>query len=344
MLNAVKVRGHKPSEDGYMLLAAIFLLFLFAISLTIAAPIVARSIQRDREVETMYRGMQYRRAVQLYYRKFGAYPPSIDALVKTQNIRFLRKRYIDPMTGKDDWKPVLFGQNKAPLALGFFGEPLAAGATALAGTGPSGGNSAGNGLGTTAGSSFGSGSSGSGSGFGSGSGSSLFGPSGSGQQNPTSGSGTGPTSGSGTGSGTSGTSGQSGSSGSGSSSGSGFMSGQTGQTFGGAGIVGFSPAPTLQSILTYKKMNHYNEWEFTYSPLSEQKQITGGNAGSSGLPGSGTTGTGGNTGSSFFGGSSGSGSTGGSTFGGGSSIGGSGTGGTSGTGAGPGSTSSQPQF
>ena len=84
------------------------------------------SIQRDREEETMQRGKQYIRAVQLYYRKFNAYPPNVDALVKTNNIRFLRKKYIDPTTGKDEWKAIMFGQNKTPQAMGFFGQPLAA--------------------------------------------------------------------------------------------------------------------------------------------------------------------------------------------------------------------------
>jgi len=142
-----------------MLLAVIFMLFLLSLSLAVAAPEIAKSIQRDREVETMERGKQYIRAIQLYYRKFGSYPPSIDALVKTNNIRFLRKKYIDPMTGKDDWKPILFGQNKAPLAMGFFGQPLAGmgGAAPIAGIGPSGGNGvAGSGFGSQTGSGFGS--------------------------------------------------------------------------------------------------------------------------------------------------------------------------------------------
>ena len=103
-------------------------------------PASPASIQRDREVETFHRGMQYRRAVQLYYRKFHAYPPNADALVKTNEIRFLRKKYIDPMTGKADWKPVMYGQNKTPTAMGFFGQPLSGNATTIAGVGPSGGN------------------------------------------------------------------------------------------------------------------------------------------------------------------------------------------------------------
>ncbi len=107
------------SEEGYVILAAIFFMTLLVLSLTIAAPIVAKSIQRDRDVETFHRGMQYRRAIQLYYRKFHAYPPNMDALVNTNQIHFLRKKYADPITAKNDWKPVMFGQNKAPTALGF---------------------------------------------------------------------------------------------------------------------------------------------------------------------------------------------------------------------------------
>jgi type II secretory pathway pseudopilin PulG len=263
MAKKISIRNRKPSEGGFMLLAAMFLLFLLAISLTIAAPMIAKSIQRDREVETMRRGKQYTRAIQLYYRKLGAYPPSIDALVKTNNIRFLRKRYLDPMTGKDDWKPILFGQNKAPLALGFFGEALAGGATAIAGTGPSGGNTTPNaGLGSSGTTSF--------TGLG------LT------QNSNTPGASSGSTAG---------TSDQTGSTGTtGTSSGTGIFGSQNSQTFGGAGIVGFEPASAKQSILLYKKKDHYNQWEFTYSPLSDQMKQAGGNTGTIGQPASSLTG------------------------------------------------------
>ena len=117
-------RGPKPSEEGYILVAVIFMLAILVIAMSVAAPRIAKSIQRDREWETMHRGKQYARAVKLYYKKFGSYPPSVDALVKTNEIRFLRKKYLDPTTGKEEWKPVRYGQNKAPTAMGFFGQPL----------------------------------------------------------------------------------------------------------------------------------------------------------------------------------------------------------------------------
>ena len=260
----------KPSEEGYILIGVIILLALFIIAMLVAAPRIAASIQRDREVETMHRGKQYIRAIQLYYRKFNRYPPSIDALVKTNEIRFLRKRYTDPITGKDDWKPINFCQNKAPLAMGFFGQPLGgiSGCGPIVGTGPSGGN----GLQGT--SMFGS--------------PPTTGPQGSVNTNPPSttspttdqpgGTGTPPTTGT---SGTPGTTGTPGTDG-GSGSGTGTDTNGNplgGATFGGAGIVGFSPVGEKQSILVYKTKNHYNEWEFTYSPQMDQQQMMGGSTG-----------------------------------------------------------------
>ena len=74
----------------------------------------------------------------------------------------------------------------------------------------------------------------------------------------------------------------------GSSSGS-DQSGQSGQTFGGAGIIGFSPASDKRSILIYKKKDHFNEWEFTYDPISDTKVMTSGGAGGIGQPATNTT-------------------------------------------------------
>jgi type II secretory pathway pseudopilin PulG len=270
------------SEQGYVMLIAIFFIALLVISLSVAAPKIARSIQRDRDLETFHRGMQYRRAIQLYYRKFHAYPPNVEALVNTNDIRFLRKKYKDPITGQDDWKPIAFGQNKTPTAMGFFGQPLAGNASTLAGIGPGGAG----GLpgATTPGGAFGGSSSGNG----------IFGSSGDGSQSPAAG-GSSPTDNSG---GTTGTDG-SGSAGSGggtstgsapsTGSGTDTSSSPSGPTFGGAGIIGFSPASPNASILVYKKKQHYNEWEFTYDPLSDMQTVGGGNAGLVGQPASSTT-------------------------------------------------------
>jgi type II secretory pathway pseudopilin PulG len=246
----------RHAEQGYILVAVIFLLALLTLTLAIAAPKVAKQIQRDRELETMQRGKQYIRAIKLYYKKFGAYPPTVDALVKTNNIRYLRKKYTDPTTGKELWKPVLFGLNKAPTAMGFFGQPIAG--STIAGIRVSGGNTSGGSALTSGSTDPSTAPSTSATGTAIDSSSSSAGSSGLGSG------GTGSSS--------------LGSGGTGSSS-----TGLSGQTFGGAGIIGFSPNSPKQSILVYKKKNHYNEWEFVYDPLSEQTVISS-SAGAIGQP------------------------------------------------------------
>lgn len=273
----------KPSEEGYLLVAVMFLLAMLVLSMAVAVPKIREDIQRDRDVETMRRGQQYQRAIRLYYRKFRAYPPSVDALVKTNEIRFLRKRYKDPITGKDDWKPIQFGQNKTPPAMGFFGQPMVG--QDLGGTGPGSvagaapiGSGSGSFMGGSSGGSsiFGSGSTGTGS-------TGLGGTSSSGFGSSFGSTGT-------TGSTATGTTGASGSD-STASTGS-----TSAQTFGGGGIIGFSPGSDKQSILVYKKKNHYNEWEFLYSPLADQTMRIGGNSGVNGTPAGSLNGTGTQTG------------------------------------------------
>jgi type II secretory pathway pseudopilin PulG len=239
----------RPGEEGFLMIAVMFLLAILVIGMAVAAPRIRDSIQREREVETMHRGKQYVRAIQLYYRKFHAYPPNLDALVKTNDVRFLRKKYTDPITGKDDWKPIYFGQNKQPTVWGFFGQPL--GGSSVAGTGPSGGNGL---QGVQNGTMNQPGQPGS---------TSLF----------NSNSGAGSQTGIGANS-TSAAPGDSTNDSNGTDSngnpGGGPGNGLSGTTFGGAGIIGFSPASDKQSILVYKKQNHYNKWEFVYDPMSEQ--------------------------------------------------------------------------
>jgi type II secretory pathway pseudopilin PulG len=119
----IPTQDRPTDEGGFMLLGLIVVIFIILLTLSVAAPIVARSLRRDREVEAVHRGNQYVRAIQLYYKKFGRYPGSLDQLEKSNNIRFLRQKYADPITGKNDWRIIPVGQNKTTVKW-FFGEPL----------------------------------------------------------------------------------------------------------------------------------------------------------------------------------------------------------------------------
>jgi hypothetical protein len=285
-----------------VLLGVLFLMVMVLMVLAIAAPKVAADIERDREVELMHRGKQYQRAIQLYYRKFNAYPPNMDALEKTNEIRFLRKRYKDPITGKDEWHLIHFGEAKTPTAMGFFGQPIGGGmgSQTLGGIGPGGvGQTIGSPIG---GSTFGnsssigsstadpnSGTTGSGTTGSSGSSTNQTGTTTTDPNSTTGASGTtsGTSSGSSNGT-TSGTTGGSSTSAFGNSSTS--SSGQ-GQTFGGGGIIGVESTSPKVAILEYKKKKHFNEWEFVYDPAMERLTISS----NIGTVGQGTNGSGNTT-------------------------------------------------
>ncbi len=353
------------TEDGYLLLTVLVMIFLMLLALSVAAPKVAKEIQRDKEREAMERGLQYRRAIQLYYKKFGAYPTDIKQLEKTNEIRFLRKRYTDPITGKDDWRLIHMGQAKVP-PLGFFGQPLQAGLSSVS-TGPGGGsiyaNSNTDGSGDANGSSAGS-TNGSPSGLSNGTangtpngtappaagGSSSFGFSNGSSNNGSSG-GFG-SQGSGFGSSSSGGFGSSnngfGSSGNGGvggtppgTNGQGGINNNSGSTFGSAGpIVGVGIPVKKDSMLEYHKQKKYSDWEFVYDPQTDMMMAggitNGGNingAGTNNNPtGTGINGTNGSSGSSGGFGNFGSSGSGGSS--GGSSGSGFGNFGNSGSGSG----------
>jgi len=101
--------GTEERERGSALLVVFLFAAMVAIFLYAELPIVVMEAQRQKEQTLMDRAAQYQRAIQVFYRARHTYPPSIDALENTNNLRFLRRRYKDPMTGKDDWRLLHMG-------------------------------------------------------------------------------------------------------------------------------------------------------------------------------------------------------------------------------------------
>lgn len=97
-------RRRQNSQAGYFLLVVLFMVALLMLAVTAGAPSVAQQVKRDREIEMIHRGAQYARAVKRFYRKFGRYPTSVEQLENTNNIRFLRRQYADPMVQDGKWK------------------------------------------------------------------------------------------------------------------------------------------------------------------------------------------------------------------------------------------------
>jgi type II secretory pathway pseudopilin PulG len=254
----------RKNQRGYVLLAILFALTLLIIGLAAAAPSVATALKRTKEDELVRRGQQYSLAIRRFYKKFGRYPSDIDQLESTNNIRFLRRRYLDPLTGKDDWKPIQFGQ--ARPSLGFFGEKV----TTIGGASP-----AGPGLGP---STIGTGSGGT-------SDSNSSNPSTPGASTP------GSTAPGAPGAGASGGQGSSPAGPAGSASNPLSTDQLSGKTFGGGAIVGVSVPSQKESLKEFQQKNHYNEWQFVYDPTMDP--TTRGALGTAGAGGVGVPGIGG---------------------------------------------------
>jgi len=88
-------------ERGYVLLSLLLGVSLLVIAAAAIAPTIASQIRRDRETELIHRAAEYRRAVRRFARQTGRYPMSLDDLESTHGIRYLRKRYKDPISGGD---------------------------------------------------------------------------------------------------------------------------------------------------------------------------------------------------------------------------------------------------
>src|SRR3954464_98533 len=121
----------RDRESGYVMMTLLLIMALMVIFTAAIIPEITFEIKRDREEEMIHRGVQYSRAIRAYYKKFGRYPVKMEDLENTSQLRFLRKRYKDPLTNKD-FRLLHFGEAKLSLN----GIGMIAGASPIGSTGP----------------------------------------------------------------------------------------------------------------------------------------------------------------------------------------------------------------
>ncbi len=93
-------------EKGFALLVIFLIAAAVAFTMYQELPRAAFESARDKEQLLMDRGNQYKRAIQVYYAVNKRYPAELKDLENTNEKRFLRHRYKDPMTGADEWRLV----------------------------------------------------------------------------------------------------------------------------------------------------------------------------------------------------------------------------------------------
>jgi type II secretory pathway pseudopilin PulG len=123
LLNS-KIAKSQNRARGYILITLMLFITLLAMAAVAVLPEIVHQIQRDREEEMIHRAVGYSRAIRKYYKKFGRYPARVEELENTNQMRFLRKRYQDPITRKD-FKLIRLGDPAlSMLGLGGIGQGL----------------------------------------------------------------------------------------------------------------------------------------------------------------------------------------------------------------------------
>ncbi len=97
-------------SGGFTYIGMLIVVVILGVSLGAAGSLWSLSAQREKEVELLFIGHQFRNAIAAYYAAAGAgfrYPRELQNLVDDDRSpvprHFLRQIYRDPITGKDDW-------------------------------------------------------------------------------------------------------------------------------------------------------------------------------------------------------------------------------------------------
>jgi len=96
-------------QRGFTYMTVLFMVAIMAGGLALVGEVWSTSNAREREAELLHVGNEYRKAIERYY-LLGPqrqYPKSLADLLKDPRqpgtVRYLRKLYPDPITGKEEW-------------------------------------------------------------------------------------------------------------------------------------------------------------------------------------------------------------------------------------------------
>ncbi|HEX5757807.1 MAG TPA: type II secretion system protein [Thermoanaerobaculia bacterium] len=106
-------RASRRGEAGYSLVVLVVALTVMSILVGAALPLWSQAIRRDKEEETIARGLQYAEGIRLFQQRFGRLPVRLEELVEVEP-RCLRRLWKDPLTEDGKWALVFAGQEGVP--------------------------------------------------------------------------------------------------------------------------------------------------------------------------------------------------------------------------------------
>ena len=96
-----------PFEKGFTYLVVLLAIAIMGATLALTGTVWHTEVTREKEAELLFIGGEFRRAIKQYYQAGGQYPKRLEELLKDPRqpatVRYLRKIYLDPITGKKDW-------------------------------------------------------------------------------------------------------------------------------------------------------------------------------------------------------------------------------------------------
>ena len=94
-------------QQGFTYLAVLLGVAMMGATLALTGMAWQTVVQREKEVELLFVGGEFRRAIKQYYGGSGQYPRQLADLLQDPRYpdmrRYLRKLYFDPITGKNEW-------------------------------------------------------------------------------------------------------------------------------------------------------------------------------------------------------------------------------------------------
>lgn len=100
--HAPGVQARRRGEAGYSMIILVILITVMTILMGMALPYWSNWIQREKEEELIFRGLQYAEAIRVFRTRFGRAPSRLEELIEVKP-RSIRKLWEDPMTDDGKW-------------------------------------------------------------------------------------------------------------------------------------------------------------------------------------------------------------------------------------------------
>jgi len=116
--------AHAPSggEQGYNLVILTVMITVMSIALAAALPRWSTEIEREREEELIFRGLQYAEAIRIFQTRFGRLPLRLEELLETEP-RSIRQLWPNPMREDGRWALIFQGRQNTGRRLDRPGSP-----------------------------------------------------------------------------------------------------------------------------------------------------------------------------------------------------------------------------